>query len=49
MLKIQFSPKSFIKFVEARVFVMGRSSYMKHKYFLFRPNGQVTTLTVADT
>ncbi len=36
MPKIQFSPKSSITFFESRVFAMGRSSYTKQDYFLFR-------------
>ena len=33
MLKVQFSPKTFMKFFESRVFAVGRLSYTKHEYF----------------
>ena len=36
MLKVHFLPKNSIIFFESIVFAMGRSSYTKHGYFLFR-------------
>ena len=36
--KNRFLPKSQKNFLESRVLDMGRSSYMKHKYFFPRPN-----------
>ncbi len=38
-------PKSPINFLGSGVFAMGRSGYLKHEYFLYRPYHQMVLVT----